>query len=98
MTCIVFRYQGVYAYCEEWVTTTKFRATYHDKVPPIRRKEYWPTVVDDRHLLPPECWPQPGRRRKARRESQCSDKIKRECKKCKQLGHYAKRCRNVPAS
>ena len=37
MTYIAFCYHDAYAYCEEWVTTTKFRATYNNKVPPTRR-------------------------------------------------------------
>ena len=57
MACIAFRYQDAYAQCEEWVTTTKFRATYNDKVPFTRRKQYWPTVADDRHSLPTKCQP-----------------------------------------
>ena len=47
MVCIAFCYYDTYAYCKKWVITTKFRATYNDKVHPTRRKEYWPTIADD---------------------------------------------------
>lgn len=85
----------LHQYVDDCFSVARFEAAYDENLMPNRGKSQWPKVDPGFNMIPPKLARSAGRPRNRRilNSSEGSSGQRYKCKRCKQLGHIQKTCK-----